>query len=400
MRFLVALLKLIKMFDAKELFKHYQFSKSKNSDFDFALVLSVCDFQSRTSNSRLADKVNDWIEFADAKKVVIVRFLDFNKIPHSNTEVLRAELLLFFIMLKNFRNLGKFFRYYKSETVYKKPKISRIVESGWKLITDELNIGAVLGIGLSYELITACNDKKLPTAEIQHGLINSTTIESYWNRYDKNGKKLVPVFFVCWANSDALIVSGNGMIPIVVGYPKLIPVEAKRYQQKYDLGITLTHAHQGSADPFGCIPNELIKFVEWCANGNLQVAVRMHPVTWLNLKVRLNLSDWLSRKFLNIFICDNDDLSINQFLDSIKVHVTFNSSSAVESSMKNIPTYYMDFNSNLKNVGAIFLHESNFSTFLKNIEVSNFLFVVIDNMKISDALLKIKSHRGGNTFIN
>ena len=394
------MLKLIKMFDAKELFKHYQFSKSKNSDFDFALVLSVGDFQSRTSNSRLADKVNDWIEFADAKKVVIVRFLDFNKIPNSNTEVLRAELLLLFIMLKNFRNIRKFFRYYRSETVYKKPKISGIVESAWKLITDELNIGAVLGIGLSYELITACNDKKIPTAEIQHGLINSTAIESYWNRYDQNGKKLVPVFYVCWTSSDALIVSGNGMIPIVVGYPKLILVEAKRYQQKYDFGITLTHAHEGSADPFGCVPNELIKFVEWCANGNLQVAIRIHPVTWLNIKARLNLSDWLSGKFLNIWICDNDDLSINQFLDSVKVHVTFNSSSSIESSMRNIPTYFLDSKTNLEIVGAIFLHESNYPACLKNIEVINFPFVVIDNMKVSDALLKIKSHRGGDTFIH
>jgi hypothetical protein len=388
------------MFEAKELIKHYQFSKSKNSDFDFALVLSVCDFQSRTSNSHLADKVNDWIEFADAKKVVIVRFLDFNKIPNSNTDLLRSELLLFFIMLKNVRNIGKFVRYYTSETMYVKPKISRIVESAWKLIIDELNVKSVLGIGLSYELIAACADKKVPTAEIQHGLINNSTIESYWNRYDHNNKKLVPVFYVCWTSSDALIASGNGMIPIVAGYPKLILVEEKRYQQKYDFGITLTHAHEGSADPFGCMPNELMKFVEWCANGNLQVAIRIHPVTWLNLKARLNLSDWLSGKFLNILICDNDDLSINQFLDSVKVHVTFNSSSSVESSMRNIPTYFLDSKANLENVGAIFLHESNYPTFLKNIEVINFPFVVIDNMKISNALLKIKSHRGGDTFIH
>jgi hypothetical protein len=388
------------MFNTNELFKHYKFSKLKNPDFDFALVLSVVDFQTRTSNSCLANKVNDWIEFADAKKVIIIRFLDFNKIQNSNTEVLRSELLLFFLMLKNFQNIKKFVRYFRSETVYEKPKISRIVESGWKLIIDELDIGAILGIGLSYELIAASKHEKVPTAEIQHGLIDNLTIESYWNRYDHNNNKLAPVFFLCWTSSDALIVADNGIIPIVVGYPKLIPVEKKKYQQKYDFGITLTHAHKTSVDPFGCMPLELMKFIEWCANGNFQVAVRIHPVIWLNLKVRLNLTDWLSRKFLKIFICDNDDSSINQFLDSIKVHVTFNSSSSIESSMKNIPTYYMDLNSHLENVGAIFLHESNFSIFLKNIEVSNFLFVFIDNMKISDALLKIKSYRGGNTFIN
>jgi hypothetical protein len=226
-RFVFTLFKFIKLFEAKELFKHYQFSKSKSMNFDFLLVLSVGDFQTKTSNSCLANKVNDWIEFSDAKKAIIIRFLDFNKIPNSNTDLLRSELLLFFIMLKDFRNIGRFVRYYISKTTYEKPKISRVVESAWKLIIDELNVGSVLGIGLSYELIAACADKKVPTAEIQHGLINNATIESYWNRYEPNNKKLVPVFYVCWTSSDATIVSDNGMKPIVVGYPRLIPAEKR-----------------------------------------------------------------------------------------------------------------------------------------------------------------------------
>ena len=388
------------MFTVQELLKHYRFLKSKPMNFDFALVLSVGDFQTKTSNSCLADKANDWIEFTEAKKIIIIRFLDFNKIPSSNSEVLRSEIILFFIMVRNFQNMRKYVWNYRSETDYEKPKITRIVESAWKLIIDELNIGTIIGIGLSYELIVACRDKQVPTAEIQHGLINNSTIKSYWNRFDRNKIKLVPVFYLCWTNNDATIVSENGMIPIVVGYPKLIPVEKKKHQQIYDFGITLTHAHEGSVDPFGCMPIELKKFVEWCAIQNLQVAIRIHPVTWLNSKIRLNLSDWLSRNFLNISICDNDEFSINLFLDSIKLHVTFNSSSSIESSMRNIPTYFVDADSNLENVGAIFLHENNYSSVLKNIEVTNFPFTVIDSTKIGNALLKIKLYRGGDTFIN
>jgi hypothetical protein len=276
--------------------------KSCNFDFDFILVLSAGDFQTRISNFYLADKANDWIDYNDANKIVLIRFLDFNKLPKSNKKVLRSEIVLFLVLIKNFRNIRKIIKYYKSEINSNKTTLSRIIEMSWKILLDELKPRSVLGIGLSYELISVCIDRKIPTAEIQHGLISSSTISYYWSKYNKNNKKIAPAFFLCWDRNDAIIVSEHEIIPIIVGYPKPISTGTKPIEQIYDFGVTLTHAHIGSADPFECVPTEIIEFMEWANQRDFRMAVRIHPVSWLNLKSRLGLVDWLLKKFSNIQI--------------------------------------------------------------------------------------------------
>lgn len=139
----------------------------------------------------------------------------------------------------------------------------------------------LLGIGLGPPELLAARDLGVRTVEIQHGEIDSSTLDMYF-------PNVWPDFFLHWFQGDSVLFCGQNTVPIHVGLMHSDQeFDSPASRKREGVVVLLQHHLAESVDSMGCCHPSIISEISQLEPGT-RVLVRGHPT----LKKSQQLDVW------------------------------------------------------------------------------------------------------------
>lgn len=198
---------------------------------------------------------------------------------------------------------------------------------------------------IGHGLMLAARDLKIPTIDLQHGLVSSNHV-SYcrWENVPSKGYDLLPTHFWLWSDGDAELMSqlGNSGHELLVGGNLFIQdwIEKERgkdFRVAEKAGPIVLYCGNGVTDE-GPLVAEIAQELKK-QNPSAKLWFRMHP------SYRKLISDYASqfqsKGLSNIELTTANDIPLLACLEQSDVHLTEFSSTAIEAESFGVPTVFV-----------------------------------------------------------
>ena len=207
---------------------------------------------------------------------------------------------------------------------------SKILREAWlqgrthrfRKVLTRLKPSLVLGIGLGPAEIIASKQLGVSSAELQHGEIDSETLQSYF-------PKVRPDYFLHWFREDASMLADFGTQPIFIGLPHIAQsrVESSRGSSGNVL-VLLQYGLSDSVDPFGCCHVSVAEEIRNCTSFS-SVTFRVHPA--LNLRKQKAAIRSLRQVFPNAVFRFAQSSELRDELAAADITISYSSASWIDS---------------------------------------------------------------------
>ena len=204
---------------------------------------------------------------------------------------------------------------------------------------------------INMALSLACNKMYIPCMDIQHGCAGESYHVMYysWKNIPNKGYKLLPTVFWCWSDSDAEAIKNwkfkekkvktiNGGRLIRRQWFKKSSDIYKHYYSKLNKKILGKHKIiLITLQPGAKYPDWFMNFV----NNDKKYfwIVRTHPCNYDDLQRNFKL---LLQNKVNILFTESSDYPLEFLLSVIDLHVTFSSSTIIDSAYFGKPSIMLD----------------------------------------------------------
>lgn len=185
----------------------------------------------------------------------------------------------------------------------------------------------VIGIGLPTALMRASQKIGVPCFEVQHGILDSQTIEMYWPR-DSKQELIRPDAVLVWDKFFQFNLMRAGIHSEVLGYP-FVNREVKDaarshfYSESGKLLVLAQYGfHPSGEDRWGILPPSTLDSILIFAKQHryVEILLRLHPVT--NARMSHEIRRKLTSKFTNLVVQEAREAPITAVLRSARLQVS------------------------------------------------------------------------------
>ncbi|WP_415883476.1 hypothetical protein [Neptuniibacter sp. QD34_54] len=229
----------------------------------------------------------------------------------------------------------------------------RIV-SFWKKVIKESECKYIIAIFPNKELCLAANQLGVPIADLQHGVI-SFEHPSYGSEYRKAiNKAELPSEYLLWDNNSKAVVDewclDKGIKTTVIGNPSFVKFgndAIKKDNKKYNTVLyTLQWGLERESKDVGQSLRNFLwpkKLEEIAKSGSKHNWIfRIHPVQYPEKEEIFSLiKEFFGKESYDLSV-KYDQMPLFEVLQNVDLHMTYNSSVAIESANLGITTIFLD----------------------------------------------------------
>lgn len=218
---------------------------------------------------------------------------------------------------------------------------ARAQKASYAGILNRLDPDVVFGICLPESLVKVCRDRSIPTVELQHGLAPDNAL-SYWPH------GFIPDSILCWDLGSVGVWRSMGLRAVHTGYPQPLQgdqdcSQTTMLQPRPRVLASLSWGLTESADPFSTVSPELDRAISALARENCLVVLRPHPLEETRFMPK-KFDRWANSRYGGgVQISWPSAQSLSQAIVQSDLHLTHNSSTVYEFSLKQKPSFVCDF---------------------------------------------------------
>jgi hypothetical protein len=256
----------------------------------------------------------------------------------------------------------------------------------WSVLIKKFKPEVIFAIQPSYSLCVACKKLNVISVDVQHGWIPSEELENemyytknYWVR---DYVLLTPDYYIVWNNQSKINItkllnlSGKNVLDIGNYWlSKSIVTRAERTpndlnhpllynDKKPKVLITLLGVNDGLTKTI----TPLIKEVINDTKSRIGWVIRLHPV-YSKVEhykyISNTLQNWFGKNEYEVIWHKPDEFTLPEVLAKSSLHLTYNSSTAIEANIMGVKTGFLDQNHELIMSGMGDIIESNMGEILK-----------------------------------
>lgn len=310
-------------------------------------VFSLANINSPSPDGMVADKLHAYFDKGEEAGMSFVKVL----VPGENSWgtktaykffPLPGQTTFWFLSLISFALKLLRLDWFRSQILKMK---SLHLRRCWSEVIETTKPDVIIGIGLPQELLDESNIRGIQSIEIQHGIIDASTILRYW-------PSAKPTKFLCWDEHTVRLAKEEGLNAVNVGHPISLPDTEEVPPAKTIQGsisgdheyfcVALSWGLPNSEDPFGTLHPDLVQLVDNLVSLGYVPLFRVHPVIGARPLTSFLLKRWIEARWPKCPFHNPRLWSVRQSASACSFLVSHQSSTAYEFAVLGKPSIILD----------------------------------------------------------